>query len=352
MTPVERVRTVLRGETADRVPLTAYENKIVPCQTERELRNEGMCIVQRSPPILRRVTPNVTVEHIHYVEKGVAYVRTEVRTPKGDLSSVSRPVEGTTWRETLLFQRPEDYAPLEFMLHNQQILPDYDGFRQAQSQVGGDVYLRPDVGGYSPLQEIIINLMGLEQFAVEWTERRDEVMRLYEALIAQRRQAYRIAAESPAEMIAYGGNVMAETVGLERFEQYVVPHYDECAELLHAHGKQLCVHLDGNCRLLADAIGASTIDCIEAFTPYESDMTLAEARQAWPDKVLWINFPSSVHLAETPVIEETTRRLLREAIPGDRFLVGITENVPAEVWQRSYTAISRVLREEGRLPTS
>jgi EAL domain-containing protein (putative c-di-GMP-specific phosphodiesterase class I) len=103
---------------------------------------------------------------------------------------------------------------------------------------------------------------------------------------------------------------------------------------------------------LAEAIAGSKIDCVEAFTPYESDMTLAEARQAWPGKILWINFPSSVHLADDDVIEETTRRILHEAAPGDRLLVGITENVPMGTWHRSFSAILRVLRQDGRLPLS
>lgn len=350
MTPLERVQTVLRGEMPDHVPFTTYENKITPCRAERQLRNDGMCIVQRSPSIARYLNPNVTTRHVHYSENGVPHVRTEVRTPKGDLFAVSRPAEGTTWHLQRLFQGPNDYAALEFMIRDRQVLPDYEAFRQAQVRAEGDLHLRASIDGYSPLQEIIIVLMGIEQFAIEWADRRDEVLRLYDALAAKRRESYRIAAESPADLIAYGGNVTSEIMGLERFERYVLPHYDECAEVLHAHGKQLCVHFDGNCRLLAEAIGRSQIDCIEAFTPYESDMTMTDARRAWPDKILWINFPSSVHLAATDVIERTTRRILAESAPGDRLLVGVTENVPDEHWRRSFAAIQGTLRREGRLP--
>jgi hypothetical protein len=45
-----------------------------------------------------------------------------------------------------------------------------------------------------------------------------------------------------------------------------------------------------------------------------------------------------------------TRQLLREAAPGDRFLIGITEDVPADRWRGNYQAILRVLKTEGRLP--
>lgn len=130
----------------------------------------------------------------------------------------------------------------------------------------------------------------------------------------------------------------------------MVPHYDEAAEVLHRKGKLLGSHLDGNNRVWADLVARSGLDYIEAFTPApDTDMSLADARAAWPDKVLWINFPSSAHLAPIPAVEETTRQLLREAAPGNRFLVGITEDVPQERWRDNFQAISRVLNTDGRL---
>jgi EAL domain-containing protein (putative c-di-GMP-specific phosphodiesterase class I) len=170
-------------------------------------------------------------------------------------------------------------------------------------------------------------------------------------LIEDRRKLYPILSESPILVAGYGGNVSPEVVGLARFEKYILPHYNELAEMLHESGKMLSVHFDANTRVFASAIAKSEIDIIEAFTPSpDCDMSVAEAREAWPDKVLWINFPSAVHLQEPSLIEETTRQILREAAPGNRFLFGITETVPVNKWQQSFSAISRVINAEGRLP--
>ena len=215
--------------------------------------------------------------------------------------------------------------------------------------MGDDAIMRANIG-YEPLQEILYNLMGMETFAIEWAERRDRLLRLYEALVEDRRKVYPIVAESPARIANYGGNVSPEVMGLRRFEQYILPNYEEAAEPLHARGKLLGVHFDANCRLLAPGIARSSIDYVEAFTPApDTDMTLAEARQAWPDKILWIDFPSSIHLESLDVIADMTRRLLREAAPCDRFLVGITEDVPAHRWRENYETILRILNTEGRL---
>lgn len=80
-------------------------------------------------------------------------------------------------------------------------------------------------------------------------------------------------------------------------------------------------------------------------------MTIAEARNIWPEKVLSIDFPSAVHLEEPRVIEETTKQILKEAAPGDRFIIGITENVLDNRWQESFHTILKTVNKFGRLPT-
>jgi hypothetical protein len=91
---------------------------------------------------------------------------------------------------------------------------------------------------------------------------------------------------------------------------------------------------------------ASDLDYIEAFTPSpDTDMTLADALSAWPGKIVWANFPSSVHVASLETVRETTRRLLREAAPWDHFILGVTEDVPPDRWQENMLAVSKAIDE-------
>ena len=363
LSPRERVEAALglASSRPDFVPFTIYEGHLPTSEAERRLRNEGLCIVQRSPAVYLVDTPQVTEERLHYSgPDGDERVRTVWRSPAGEISAVHRIVpvgrsplarvmNYTSWREEYPFKSPDDYEALEFMIRDRMYSPSYDDFQAKADLMGDDAIMRANIG-YEPLQEILYNLMGMETFAIEWAERRDRLMRLYDALVEDRRKVYPIVADSPARIANYGGNVSPEVMGRRRFEQYILPNYEEAAEFLHARDKLLGVHFDANCRLLAQGIARSSIDYVEAFTPApDTDMTLAEARAAWPDKILWINFPSSIHLEPVEVIEEMTRHLLREAAPGDRFLVGITEDVPAERWRENYRAILNVLRTDGRL---
>ncbi|OGG56341.1 MAG: hypothetical protein A3F84_22180 [Candidatus Handelsmanbacteria bacterium RIFCSPLOWO2_12_FULL_64_10] len=352
MTPRRRVEAVLRGERPDRVPFTIYETKLPRCEAERRLRGEGVCLVAHSPSVFRAVSPHVAQERITYTQDGVPYVRTNVRTPVGELSSVERvsPEGDTTSEVEWMFKGPEDYRALLHMIRDETYLPDYDAFIQAQGVMGEDGFLMADIGS-PPFQHVVESLMGLVNFAQEWMERRDEVLRLYDAVVENRRRLYRVVAGSPALAANYGGNVTSEVVGVKRFEQYYLPHYDEFAEVMHARGKKVGVHFDTNVWVLSEAIGRSRIDYVEGFTPRpDTDMGVAEARCAWPDKVLWVNFPTSVHQEQVEVIEGTMQQVLFEAAPGDRFIMGITERMPPERWRESLSTILRVVRERGELP--
>lgn len=350
MTPRERIEAALLGGTPDVVPFTAYENKLPVSEAERRLRNDGLGILMRTSAF-RTVYHEVTQEQVHFTgADGIAYVRTEVHTPAGTLTALDRPVGFTSWHEERLFKTEADYEPLEAMIRDRTHEPTYDRVARLQDRLGGDGQVRVGIG-YSPLQELIYSLMGLGTFSIQWADNREWVMRLYDALTEDRRKIYPLVAQSPALTANYGGNVAPEVVGVDRFERLILPHYNEAAEIMHQHGKLLGVHFDANTGPLAPGIARSKIDYVEAFTPVPTcDMTVAEARAAWPDKVLWINFPSSVHLQSIADIEDMTRLILREAAPGDRFLIGITEDVPEDRWQGNFAAILRVVNEEGRLP--
>ena len=119
--------------------------------------------------------------------------------------------------------------------------------------------------------------------------------------------------------------------------------------MLHENGKVYGCHLDDHCGLLADLIADSELDYIEAFTPApDTDMSIADARKAWPDKALWTNFPSSAHLRSEEEVYEMTCQMIDEDSGAQKLIIGITEDVPPDRWQSNFLAISRAVREYGR----
>jgi hypothetical protein len=345
MSPRERVLAALRGRPVDKVPLTIYEAKLPQCAVERRLRNAGLCIVNRRFSVFSTTRPNCVSESHSYTEKGRARTRSVIRTPVGELSSVSEPAGFTSWTIEKFFKSREDYKALLFMVKDEVIAPRYDAFVEAERRMGEDVILRAGVGT-CPLHMIMIHWMGVEVFAEEWAERRDEILKIEAAMREKLRQVYPVVAASPATHANFGGNEVPEVMGPARYREFCLPLFDECAGHFHRNGKLLGTHMDGNTRAWAADVARCGLDYIEAFTPApDTDMTLAEALKAWPDKVLWINFPSSVHLSSIEKIQQTTRKLIEAAAGTNRLIIGITEDIPEERWQGNLLAISEVIDE-------
>ncbi|MCP4644396.1 MAG: hypothetical protein GY851_28390 [bacterium] len=339
MTPRERIERVLHGECLKTVPFSIYEYKFPQCAAERALRNRGLCIVHRMG-VYHTHRPNVKVSEAVYREGGKRLVRTTYETPVGTLSTVSEPADFTSWRHEHLFKTPDDYKALLFLIEDEVYEPAYDAFAKKEEEFGGDGIMRAGLE-LEPFQDLVSGgAFDTTTFAIEWMTNRDEMLKLYEANVANRRKIYPIVAESPTLCVNYGGNVTPEIIGLDVFNDYYVDHYNEAAEVLHKHGKLIGCHFDANCRLLADAIAGTDLDYIEAFTPApDTDMSLGDAREAWPDKLLWLNYPSSVHLQSDAAVEQKTVDMLNEVDSTRGIIMGITEDIPDHRWRDSMTAI-------------
>ena len=347
MTPQERVERALGGSHADRVPFTMYEGKVIPCRAERDMRNRGMCVVDRRG-VFTSHTPNVKRRQAITFDNGSQRTTTWLETPVGTLRTVSQPAGFTSWTHEQLFKTPEDYKALRFLIQDEQFAPDYGPFAEAQDAWGGDAICRAGLG-YEPLQALIYSYMGVETFCIEWMENRDEVLTCYQAIVEKRRLVYPLVADSPAGHANYGGNVTPQIISPQNFHAYYLPHYLEAAEVMHKKGKLIGCHFDADCRLLSKEIAATGLDYIEAFTPVpDTDMTLAEARTAWPDKVIWLNYPSSVHLSPDAKVQTTMIHMLEELTSIDGIIVGITEDMPEGRWLDSCRAIMDGLDEHAR----
>ena len=344
-TPRQRVMAALRGDKPEAIPFTAYEEMLPRCVVERDLRNRGLCLVRRVQSY-RTTRPNVTWREERYLdEKGRHLVHTVFSTPDGDLSTVDEPAGFTSWRHEHLFKSPDDYSALLFLIQDTVVEPNYGPVSRLSEELGEDFVVRDNLP-LEPIQDLISShLMSMEDFGVQWMENRDEVLKLYHALVEVARKIYPIVADGPLEFCNYGGNVVPSVIGPNVFRDYYIPHYEEAAEALHKKGKLLGTHLDADNTPIMDLVARTSLDYIEAYDPGMGP-SVAEARAAWPDKVLWINWPSAWHLRPVEEVRTGTIQLLREASPGDRFIIGITEDVPEERWAENFTAIVDAIEGE------
>jgi hypothetical protein len=344
----ERILAAMAWEEPDQVPLTIYDWMIPRGTAERGLREMGLGIITRLPA--HRVEHReVQFDSREYWEGGRHMVRRTIRTPVGDLSQVSRleAAYGSTWILEHYIKRPEDYAVMEFVYRDAVYHDNLHTIRAAQRDLGGDglVMIRVAKG---PIQEILYQMTGLERFSIDLYEHRACIDSLYDVMVRRYDDLYDLAAEAPVEILQSADNITADVVGTERFRRYCVPCYERHMRRLSGTGKRLAVHLDGRLRPLMGDIAEAPFDIVEAFTPAPTgDVTVAEARAAWPGKALWLNFTSSLHIEPDHVIAAHTRQLIEGAGSKRGFAIGITEDIPAQHCVRSLRVIARAIQEMG-----
>lgn len=344
----ERILAAMTWQEPDRVPLTIYDWMIPRGAAERELREMGLGIITRLPA--HRVEHHeVQFASLEYWEDSRRMLRRTIRTPVGKVSQVAQldAAYGSTWILEHYIKRPEDYRVMEFVYRDVVYHDNYQAIRETQEALGGDglVMVRVAKG---PIQEMLYQMMGMERFAIDLYERRDLVDSLYDVMVNRYDELYDLAAESPAEILQSSDNITSDVVGRERFRRYCLPCYERYMRRLRGTGKRLAVHMDGRLRSLMGAIGEAPFDIVEAFTPAPTgDVSVKEAREAWPSKALWLNFTSSVHLESSAAIAAHTRQLIEEAGTKRGFAIGITEDVPVEHCVRSLRAITRAIQEAG-----
>jgi uroporphyrinogen-III decarboxylase len=226
-----------------------------------------------------------------------------------------------------------------------QFRDNFDAIREAQRRVGGDGVAMLRIAK-SPVQEMLYQMMGLEQYAFDFQERRDLFDSLHATMVKRYEELYDLAARSPADILQLGDNIYSDVVGRERFQRYLMPEYAKITARIAGTGKLLAVHMDGNLKSLQEDIADAEFDIVEAMTPPPmGDVSVREARARWRRKALWINFTSSMHIEPPDIIETHTRHLVEEAGTKKGFAVSITEDAPVEALEKSLAVIARVLAD-------
>jgi hypothetical protein len=349
MKPRERVLAALAGEMPDRVPFVIWNNKLPGEPVNRGLLECEACIVNKST-VYQAGTPDIEVETEQLAEiDGLPRRRKVFHTPAGDLTTEERIVPGSIWLEKMPFTGPDDYEPLEAFIRGKVYRPCHDKFVADDTMYGGQALARPETI-YTPIQDLICKYMGVEVFCIEWADRRDQLLKLCETIAEDRRKRLELVAASPANYVIIEGNVITEVTGPQRFEEYHIPYIEEACQLLHDNGKYAGAHFDANNKLLADVIAKTSLDLVESFTPPpDCNLPLAEARRLWPEKTIQINFPSSVHLNGPEAVEQAAAEILKEASPGNRFIVGVSEDI-SEGGVNTLVPLARAVYEHGRTP--
>lgn len=363
----ERITAVLHGETPDIIPVSVYTNLLPRGYEERNLRNLGLALVEVGASVYGLKTPNVRVETTQdiacfYMDDRLAAVAKQkqnverlYRTPTGTLVEKFKwNYSQLEWPTEWVIKNSSDYEIVTSIVDETEYFLNDEEFLKTQEVMGDDGIVMLGTPR-SPLQTMLVDLMGLQRFTIDSRNNKQQFDGLYETLRKKELELYKLVSDSPADVCIMGENITGIVTNPKLFENYCVPFYREVAQILHKKGKVLGGHFDGKLKCLTKLIGQTDIDVIEAFTPPPvGDLEIDEGRAEWKNKIIWASFPATLSVnTEQNRVKQETLEILKRASPGDHFAIGITEDL-GDVKSNRYTqvlkAITETVNEHGKYP--
>jgi hypothetical protein len=200
-------------------------------------------------------------------------VRTRIRFGPGFLAS------GVSIPDILepAIKEAADYTRVAELLARVAIVPApgaYDAYRRRIGDRGVAVAFLSLAA--SPMQHIMRDLRKLEDFFLDMSDDPAPVLALAEVLAPLYDRLVASALGSSAELVLLGANYDDAITYPPFYEEHILPSLRRAGEALHAAGKLLITHTDGENRLLLPLLRASGFDVADSVCP--APMTRVDLR--------------------------------------------------------------------------
>lgn len=251
------------------------------------------------------------------------------------------------WRQEYFVKKPQDYLILARAFSDVKVKPVNKYYEESEALLGDKGITFGQLGDIpaksrSPFQRVQVDFAGLEQFSIDVAMEQPELMELLDVLTAFKLEEFRQAVKTKAPIIKLWENLSIDTMGPRLFRKHLVSFYEKVFEILKGSDKKIVTHYDGKLKCIAEDIASLQIDGIDSLTPPpEGNMTIAEARQAWPKKFFWLHPTLSWFGLGLEELKANIRQMVRDAGP-TRFCLEISEDCPPN-WQETIPAVLEAL---------
>jgi len=343
----DRMLAVLKGIEKDRIPFVIYDG-MFPLEDLYKTLGKGHFGRLKWSSVHKVIHPNCRFETQQFFVKGNKKQRIYLHTPIGSIyeERAFEPAFDSSSIQKHFIQEKKDYQILWYYLNDCQILEDYETFYQDQSSLGDEGIPLVAVER-TPYQQLWIQWVGLQDLSYHFSDYSEEVEQTIDILIKRARKIFKIAESSPTILVDFPDNITSLAIGPKRFRQYCVPLYDELSDQLADRNIPVFVHMDGDLKVLWNDIANSKISGLDSFSPApDNDTTVEDAVRMFPGKILYINFPSSIHLRPYDAVRAEAEYIIKKTQHTQKVQIQISENVPLNIWKTSFRAIIDAI--EGR----
>ena len=241
-----------------------------------------------------------------------------------------------SWVTHHAINEPRDFDVVGHIFSHLKVEPNLPGYMAHREKLGerglAVGYLQ---GTACPMQHIMKELMTLEQFFYALNDYPEKVQHLAEQIQPYFEQMRRIGLTLPAEVVFLGANYDDSITYPAFFAKHFLPPLREYAGQLHAQGKYLMTHTDGENQKLFPLYLEAGFDVADSVCPYPmTRCTVEQIRAAFQDRItLWGGIPSTL-LCATSTPEDEFRRTIDGLVDRygkqSHFILGVSDMVTSD----------------------
>ena len=286
---------------------------------------------------------------IRIEEKHPDHTIERVRTPFGELRTVYRDI----WKDGRLINHRieefpvktvKDLAVLTDLVNHQQFRANPAAFEKVTKVVGqrGEPTNFLSSSGFT---ELIKNWCGLLDTYYLLNDHPAEIEAYLDSCDRRDDRQIDAALQLPCRIFNLGDHATNEFTPPPILKKYLIPRWQRIAERLHAAGRFVHSHWDGNSRHIIPFLLETHLDGVEALTPAPmGDMTLEQIKKAVGNKMVVLDLLPAIDFLEnhpTEKLLDFTRRVIDLFAP--RLILGVSDEISQVGQIEKIEAISKLI---------
>ena len=230
----------------------------------------------------------------------------------------------------------DDFEAVAQIFEHLEVIPTPEAYAAFKQRVGerGIAVARGPVAA-APIHLMLHELVAMDKFFYLYMDEPDAMHRLAKRMEPFFEAALNALIACDAEVVFWGANYDQDLTWPPFFESEIAPWLKKVSVRLHAAGKYLLTHTDGENRGLLPLYPACGFDVAESVCPQPmTQCTLSEIRRGMgPKTTVWGGIPS-VALLDDSMDDATFEAYMDDLFgslgAGNRLILGVSDNVPPD----------------------
>ena len=287
-------------------------------------------------------------------------LRTRIQTPAGEIFThlhrspqMARDGISLPFVKSYAIESAADFEAVAQVFEHLTVIPTPEAYRAFQARVGeqGIAVARGPMAA-SPVHLILHELVAMDQFFYLYADEPDAMHHLAERMTPFFEAALEAVVACEAEVVFWGANYDQDLTWPPFFQREITPWLQKVGARLHAAGKYLLTHTDGENKALLPLYSDCDFDVAESVCPAPmTQCTLAELRVGFgPETTVFGGIPS-VALLDDAMADTAFETYLDQVFDalgnGDHLILGVADNVPPDANLDRLEAIKRRVEDFG-----